>query len=124
MAGLLMTINAHDPFLVGVEQVASPDRQQWCVALGAGVEALEFYGGAREGYRTMLDAWIPALEGLRAGGVAGMAQGARHGADATKSMEAKAGRANYVPLERMQGEPDPGAEAVALALEALAQVLK
>lgn len=35
-------------------------------------------------------------------------------------MEALAGRANYVPPERLRGHADPGAQAVALVLQALA----
>ena len=71
----------------------------------------------------MLDAWVPALEGLRSGGAQAMAAGAREGADRTKDMEGKAGRANYVPMERMRGNADPGAEAVALAMKALVDAL-
>ena len=44
---------------------------------------------------------------------------ARAGAEATKTMEAMAGRANYVPASVTQGHADPCAEAVAMAFEAI-----
>ncbi len=37
----------------------------WAAALGAGVDAVERYGGASRGSRTMLDALIPAQEALQ-----------------------------------------------------------
>lgn len=49
-----------------------------------------------------------------------VAAAARVGAESTKSMEALAGRANYVPAQRLQGHADPGAEAVAVVLRAMA----
>ena len=99
---------------------ATPSENQWAAALQHGVERMAFYGGARPGYRTMLDAWLPVSAALVSGqGLAGAAHAARTGADSTKRMEAMAGRANYVPAEVTQGHPDPGAEAVALVFEAL-----
>jgi triose/dihydroxyacetone kinase / FAD-AMP lyase (cyclizing) len=41
------------------------------------------------------------------------------GVEATKSMESSAGRSNYVAAATMQGTPDPGAFAVAAALEVI-----
>lgn len=92
-------------------------------ALEVGVERCCFLGGARPGYRTMMDALLPASEALAQGqGVAAAAAAARAGAEATKEMAAQAGRANYVPVERLKGHADPGAEAVGIAFGALAQV--
>lgn len=48
---------------------------------------------------------------------------AEEGADATCSMEALAGRANYVAAESLKGVPDPGAKAAAYALKALLKTL-
>ena len=91
-------------------------------AVEAGVEAVEFYGGARVGSRTMIDALRPAAAAWKAGqSMAAVAAAAQQGADATKSMAASAGRANWVGESSYQGVPDPGAAAVAIALEAAAK---
>ena len=50
-------------------------------------------------------------------------QAAREGAAATVSMKAKAGRASYVHTSRLVN-PDPGAQAVALWMEAIYNSLK
>merc|ERR1712216_835713 len=39
----------------------------WSGAFLAGCEAIQFYGGAERGYRTMLDALLPAADALKAG---------------------------------------------------------
>jgi dihydroxyacetone kinase len=102
------------------QQAVVPTPEQWAIGVKHGVERMSFYSGAKPGYRTMLDAWIPASEALLAGkGLEGAAAAARAGAEATKTMEAMAGRANYVPASVTQGHADPGAEAVALAFEAM-----
>lgn len=91
--------------------------------LEAGVEAVEFYGGASVGSRTMIDALRPAIGALTSGAtLAAVAAAARGGADSTVSMTASAGRANWVGQESYQGVPDPGAAAVAIVLEAMAKV--
>ena len=85
----------------------------------AGVDAIQYYGGAEQGYRTMLDALLPAKRALAAGGWKEAAEAAAAGAEATKTMVALAGRANYVDAKVYDGVPDPGAKAVAAALGAL-----
>jgi len=94
-------------------------------AFHAGVSAISKYGGATAGYRTMLDALIPAAEAMRAASGGSMlamlqagAAAAASGAEATKAMHASAGRASYVPFEKMKDVPDPGAMAVAIWLGA------
>lgn len=52
-----------------------------------------------------------------AGGLAAMAAAALTGAEATKAMGASAGRASYVRAELVRTVPDPGAMALALALQ-------
>ena len=90
-------------------------------ALRAGMQRVSEVGGASVGDRTMIDALHPALEALH-GGIGAAAQAARQGANATSSIHrAKAGRAAYVPSENLKGNNDPGAEAVALVFEGLAQ---
>jgi dihydroxyacetone kinase len=91
------------------------------VAFGAGLERMQHHGGARAGDRTMLDALLPAAAALSAGGVEAAAKAAREGADATAAMtRAGAGRSSYVPDAALLGVVDPGAEAVARLLAALA----
>ncbi|MCH2094930.1 MAG: dihydroxyacetone kinase subunit DhaK [Rhodobacteraceae bacterium] len=93
-------------------------------ALMAGLKRVSQVGGAKVGDRTMIDALAPALEALPQG-IAEAAQAARRGADATASIHrAKAGRAAYVPEENLKGHNDPGAEAVALLFDALAQQME
>ena len=97
--------------------------EDWVAAFSAAVRAVQFYGGARAGYRTMLDALLPAEAALVAGGgLSEAAAAAEGGAAATCGMQALAGRANYVPDAALQGVPDPGAKAVAFMLRALAQL--
>jgi dihydroxyacetone kinase len=91
-------------------------------ALSAGLKRVTEVGGAQVGDRTMIDALAPALEAL-AQGLTAAAHAARKGADNTANIHrAKAGRAAYVPSENLKGNNDPGAEAVALVFEGLAQV--
>lgn len=91
-------------------------------ALSAGVEAMQTYGGAGPGDRTMLDALLPALGQLEAGhSLAEAAVAARAGADSTAGIsKSTAGRSAYLPVDRLVGNPDPGAEAVAVIFGALA----
>ncbi|CAM9134801.1 unnamed protein product [Pylaiella littoralis] len=98
----------------------------WCRAFVAGVEGVEFYGGARAGMRTVLDAVVPAAEVLRHKGPSGFEEAvaaAEKGAEATCHMGALAGRANYVAEESLKGVPDPGAKAAAYALKAISGAL-
>ncbi|GLQ81435.1 dihydroxyacetone kinase [Mesorhizobium huakuii] len=92
-------------------------------ALLAGLERMTFYGGARPGDRTMVDALEPALKALDTNGLEEAAAAARRGAEATAAMEkAKAGRSAYVGT-KLQGVVDPGAHAVAEVFSAAATLL-
>jgi len=95
----------------------------------AGVEGMQQRGKAERGDKTMMDAWLPAVDAMRdaleAGG--GLAEvldqgtaAAEAGAEATKSMSARKGRASYIG-ERSVGHPDPGAIAVHMMLRAAAE---
>jgi len=95
--------------------------KSWHAALESGIAALLRYGGAKTGDRTMLDALVPAVAALEQGGIGAAATAAEQGAAATASMiEARAGRASYVPAANLRGVEDPGAVAVALAFRAAA----
>ncbi|NWW34043.1 TKFC cyclase, partial [Panurus biarmicus] len=85
------------------------------------------YGGAAPGDRTMLDslfAAAQALHSLRSPGadplqvLAAAVRSAEAAAEATRHMEAGAGRASYVHSSRLE-QPDPGAVAVAAVLGAV-----
>jgi dihydroxyacetone kinase len=99
------------------------DAPDWSAALGAGLAAVQTYGGAEPGDRTLVDALKPALDALQAGeGLATAAARARAGADATATMlRAKAGRSAYLDARSLDGVKDPGAELVARMFAALAQ---
>ncbi|KGL85323.1 Bifunctional ATP-dependent dihydroxyacetone kinase/FAD-AMP lyase (cyclizing), partial [Tinamus guttatus] len=103
------------------------DLPAWADAMDAGIEAMQRYGGAAPGDRTMLDSLCAAreaLQGLRAAGanllqvLSTAVQSAEAAAEATKHMAAGAGRASYISSARLL-QPDPGAVAVAAVLRAL-----
>ncbi|MEO5759011.1 MAG: dihydroxyacetone kinase subunit DhaK [Mesorhizobium sp.] len=92
-------------------------------ALLAGLDRMTFYGGARAGDRTMIDALEPALKALDGGGVGQAAAAAHKGAAATATMrKAKAGRSAYLG-DQLEGIADPGAFAVAEVFAAMAELL-
>jgi dihydroxyacetone kinase len=84
----------------------------WSAAWHKGLKALEVSGAARIGYRSFMDALIPAIENCASLKDATLA--ARKGADSTASLVAKVGRACYVPQDRYMNHNDAGAEAVAI----------
>ncbi|CAK0817314.1 unnamed protein product [Prorocentrum cordatum] len=120
-SGVLLSI-----MFMGMSQhLANSAKKGWAEggpsALMAGLEAMMKAGGAQEGSRTMLDAFVPAAKALIAGeGFAGASKAAKDGAEATKSMAPKAGRTENVSEAAWKGVPDPGAQAVALVFAALA----
>ncbi|GAA3639891.1 dihydroxyacetone kinase subunit DhaK [Kineosporia mesophila] len=90
-------------------------------ALQAGIGAMQRYGGASVGDRTMLDALVPAVAALSSGSVTDAAEAAEKGAAATASMtSARAGRSAYVPSEHLADVQDPGAAAIAVMFRAAA----
>ncbi|XDV18915.1 hypothetical protein PO909_024509 [Leuciscus waleckii] len=109
------------------------DGAAWAKALHAGTEAMKRYGGAEPGDRTMLDALCPAVEELMKLSTAppdghmailqAAVEKADLGAESTRSLTARAGRASYVASEHLT-QPDPGAVAVAAILRAILQSLK
>ena len=100
----------------------SLDITDWVVAVDCGVQAIMTYGGAQLGMRTLLDAFIPALDVWRnqpsdacfveLWGACTLA--ANTGVEKTKTMRSAAGRANYIESDVMVGVPDPGAYVVSL----------
>ncbi|NXQ60603.1 TKFC cyclase, partial [Anthoscopus minutus] len=103
------------------------DSPAWADAMDAGIEAMQRYGGAAPGDRTMLDSLFAAaqvLHFLYSPGadplqiLAAAVQSAEAAAEATRHMEAGAGRASYIRSSRLE-QPDPGAVAVAAVLGAV-----
>lgn len=108
---------------------ASP--QIWVDAQLAMIEEIKKRGGAKLGDRTLLDAFIPAAQAfgqqIEAGNKAqqamhAAAKAARDGAEATRNLVPKTGRASWVG-ERAVGEIDGGAWFCYKVYETLAQVI-
>uniref|UniRef100_A0A452HVJ0 Triokinase/FMN cyclase n=1 Tax=Gopherus agassizii TaxID=38772 RepID=A0A452HVJ0_9SAUR len=108
------------------------DPAAWAAAVEAGIEAMQRYGGAAPGDRTMLDSLCAAAEELRALQAPGAnllpvlvkaVQSAEAAAESTKNMEAGAGRASYISSARLE-LPDPGAVAAAAILRAVLEGLQ
>lgn len=90
--------------------------------LTAGRDGIVARGKAESGDKTMVDAWTPAAEaaGDAGDGVAALsaaADAAESGAQATKPLVARKGRASYLG-ERSAGHLDPGAVSSAYILRA------
>jgi dihydroxyacetone kinase len=108
---------------------AAEDAQTWATAIQAGCTAIAELGGAAAGDRTMLDALLPAAAAFQGGvsahrtraeALRSAAEAAAAGVRATAQMIPRRGRSSYLG-ERVLGHPDPGAEAVAVILDALAR---
>ncbi|XP_020104130.1 putative 3,4-dihydroxy-2-butanone kinase [Ananas comosus] len=107
--------------------------KQWSNALEASIAAVSKYGRASAGYRTMLDALIPASNVLKERLDAGddpvtafllSSEAAVNGAESTKNMHAQAGRSSYIAPDLLSSVPDPGAMAVAAWYKAAALAVK
>nr|XP_004667737.2 triokinase/FMN cyclase [Jaculus jaculus]XP_045007755.1 triokinase/FMN cyclase [Jaculus jaculus] len=111
---------------------AKTDLPAWSAAMDAGLEAMQKYGKAAPGDRTMLDSLWAAGQELQAWKKPGAdlfqvltkaVKSAEAAAEATKNMEAGAGRASYISSARLD-QPDPGAVAAAAILRAILEVLQ
>jgi dihydroxyacetone kinase-like protein len=92
---------------------------------GAGLQGLMNRGKAVVGEKTMIDAFVPAVEALKpiaddslSAAVDRAVVAAKKGADSTIPLVAKKGRASYLG-ERSANHLDPGAASTVLLLEAL-----
>lgn len=82
----------------------------WSKALESSLQTLGRYTPAQIGDRTIIDALQPFVESLAAGrGLKEATEEAKAGADRTKGMKPKFGRAVYVGGEQWKEVPDPGA---------------
>ena len=93
-------------------------------ATAAGLEAVTRLGGAHVGDKTMVDAFVPAVEALQnQGDWRAATEAARKGAESTKDLVAKVGRAR--PLgEKSLGTPDAGATSLAMIFEVITDYLE
>jgi dihydroxyacetone kinase-like protein len=99
------------------------DLAGWTAALDAGVKGVQARGKAELEDKTMIDALVPAVEALRAGGdLRASADAAKQGMEATIPLEARRGRASYLG-PRSVGHQDPGATSSHLLIESAASAL-
>lgn len=104
--------------------------KSWGEAFRAGCEGVIALGKGKPGDRTMLDALLPAADAFDAAVAAGLspseivlriARAAKDGTEATKAMKPALGRSSYVG-DRALGHVDPGAYAVTVWLDAIANI--
>ncbi|WP_433463387.1 dihydroxyacetone kinase subunit DhaL [Spirillospora sp. CA-128828] len=121
-------------FRAAGKQLTTPDvtADRLLAGLRAGAEALQRLGVARPGDKTMIDAYLPAVDAFAeatAGGstlaetASAAADAAEEGMHATIPMIARKGRASYLG-PRSEGHQDPGATSMALIFRALAEAVK
>jgi phosphoenolpyruvate---glycerone phosphotransferase subunit DhaL len=105
------------------------DGAQLVAALRAGLEALQKLGAAVPGDKTIVDAYLPAIEAFEGalGAGSGLAAATRaaegaaqEGMQATVPMQARKGRASYLG-PRSVGHQDPGATSTWLMFRSLAE---
>lgn len=113
--------------LGGVEELDSPALS---AVICGGIEQMHKHSKAQVGDKTMMDALLPAAEALKAN-EASVAPGemlklaaaaAAEGAEKTKDMLAKLGRARNLG-DRVLGHADPGATSMSLILAGFAEAL-
>jgi dihydroxyacetone kinase-like protein len=99
--------------------------------LAAGLKAVQGQTKARPGDKTMMDALVPAVESFEAAASTGKtiaqamneaAKAARLGAEGTKDMVARYGRAKFAG-EKTRGSQDPGATSIALIFQGFSTAL-
>jgi dihydroxyacetone kinase-like protein len=107
------------------------DPETFLKALRSGLDAIQGLGAAVVGDKTIVDAYVPALQALERdlradaglGSATKRAAAAAHeGMRATVPMQARKGRASYLGA-RSIGHQDPGATSTALLFAALASVV-
>jgi dihydroxyacetone kinase-like protein len=104
---------------------------QLAAALRAGLEALQRLGAAVPGDKTIVDAYVPAIEALQsaldagsdlAAATAAAADAAQEGMKSTVPMQARKGRASYLG-PRSVGHQDPGATSTWLIFRCLGEAV-
>ncbi|MCX6878975.1 MAG: dihydroxyacetone kinase subunit DhaL [Verrucomicrobia bacterium] len=121
-------------WFMGMSDAVADQTELDCAALVAmlagGIHKLAKQSRAGLGDKTMMDAFLPALDALQAAAPAGdirsalqqAAAAAATGAEATKEFRAKFGRARNLG-ERVIGHLDPGAVSVSLIFKGFSEAL-
>lgn len=92
----------------------------WSEALSSALENLGRYTPAKVGDRTVMDTLIPFAEIIAKAGFVGGVEAAVQGAEATKTMKPRLGRATYVGVgDSKELPPDPGAWGAMVAIRGL-----
>lgn len=107
------------------------DMEGLCLVLTGMVEDMMSRGKAEPGFKTMIDSLYPAAEAFRLALEAGeddrtvlerVKTAAEEGAESTRQMEARKGRASYM-LSKGAGHLDPGAVTMSLQIGCLCDFL-
>lgn len=99
----------------------------WATSLANAIENLRRYTPAKIGDRTVMDTLIPLAEAMKCGGFAKGVQAAQKGAEATKTMTPRLGRATYVGAGASRDKelpPDPGAWGAMVCVQGLLSGMK
>ncbi|WP_182084130.1 dihydroxyacetone kinase subunit DhaL [Aureimonas sp. ME7] len=116
-------------FAESIEGRDEIDAPAFSAMLGKGLEGVQSIGEAKVGDKTLVDAFVPALEAFDAAIAEGhsfaqaldaLATGAERGRDTTIDLVARVGRASRLG-ERSRGVLDAGATSCALILRTLAE---
>jgi len=114
------------------DPAATLDAQDVHAVLEAACGGIQARGKAEPGDKTMVDAWVPAVEAARVAAdrgasaeeaLADAARAAGQGAAGTEPLQARKGRASYLG-ERSIGHLDPGAVSTQLILECAVQATR
>jgi dihydroxyacetone kinase len=113
--------------LRGKEQVFAEDLHQF---FAQGLGAVQIFGGAQPGDKTMIDALSPAVEAMehhKDQGLVPMLRAAvlaaEAGVEKTKTLQAKRGRSRFVG-ERSIGHQDAGATSLWLMLKTFSETVE
>ncbi|KAK0040544.1 bifunctional ATP-dependent dihydroxyacetone kinase/FAD-AMP lyase (cyclizing) [Biomphalaria pfeifferi] len=107
-------------FTSAAQELRKADPKSLYAALSSGLESIIKYGGAKPGYRTMVDPIYEACESLKSQDLNTLSteslfrissEAAKLASEKTVSMIAQAGRASYVNKSLLT-KPDPGAVAI------------
>jgi len=94
----------------------------WAEALAFALGQLTKYTPAKVGDRTVMDTLLPFADGMKAGGFDEAVRAAVRGAEATKTMKPRLGRATYVAAGKGDATdlpPDPGAWGAMVVIKGL-----
>ncbi|ETS78694.1 hypothetical protein PFICI_08547 [Pestalotiopsis fici W106-1] len=105
-----------------IEGDAEMTYAHWIQAARTALQTVQKVTPARAGDRTLMDALEPFVDTLQRGsGLAASVAAVTHGADRTKGMQPKFGRAVYVNEAGWDAVPDPGAMGVVALVQGLAE---